>query len=190
MSAPSSVSTALTGERRMHAGRVASIDVFRGLTMMVMIFVNELSGVQGLPWWTYHAHAQEDVMTYVDMVFPFFLFIVGMSLPLSVAQRLKRNASLPALWLHVLLRVLGLLVLGLILANAEKCDPAQMPIGGSLWALLALVCAGLYLSVYAKSDRFPAYSRVLRFVGLFGVIALLAVFRRATPSGHSAWLDF
>jgi heparan-alpha-glucosaminide N-acetyltransferase len=50
MSAPSSVSTALTGERRMHAGRVASIDVFRGLTMMVMIFVNELSGVQGLPW--------------------------------------------------------------------------------------------------------------------------------------------
>jgi heparan-alpha-glucosaminide N-acetyltransferase len=178
------------GKSAIGASRVVSIDIFRGLTMAVMIFVNQLSGVQGLPWWTYHAHAHEDVMTYVDMVFPFFLFIVGMSLPLSVAQRLKRNASLPALWLHVFLRVLGLLVLGLILANAEKCDPAQMPISGSLWALLGLLCAGLYLNVYPKSDRFPAYSLVLRFIGLFGVIALLAIFRRAAPSGQSAWIDF
>jgi predicted acyltransferase len=174
----------------LSAPRVISIDIFRGLTMAVMIFVNQLSEVRGLPWWTYHAHAQEDVMTYVDMVFPFFLFIVGMSMPLSVAQRLKRNASLPALWLHVLLRVLGLLVLGLILANAEKCDPARMPISGSLWALLGLLSAGLYLNVYPKSDRFPAYPRILRFIGLFGVIALLAIFRRTTPDGHSAWLDF
>lgn len=172
------------------APRVVSIDIFRGLTMAVMIFVNQLSGVQGLPWWTYHAHAQEDVMTYVDMVFPFFLFIVGMSLPLSVVQRLRRNASLPALWLHVLLRVLGLLALGLILANAEKCDPARMPMTGSIWTLLALLCAGLYLNVYPKSGRFPAYTRVLRFVGLIGLIALLAIFRRATPDGHSAWIDF
>jgi predicted acyltransferase len=174
----------------LKAPRVVSIDIFRGLTMAVMIFVNQLAEVRGLPWWTYHAHAQEDVMTYVDMVFPFFLFIVGMSMPLSVAQRLKRNASLPALWLHVLLRVLGLLVLGLILANAEKCDPARMPISGSLWALLGLLSAGLYLNVYPKSDRFPAYPRILRFIGLFGVIALLAIFRRTTPDGHSAWLDF
>jgi predicted acyltransferase len=178
------------GTSSIGASRVVSIDIFRGLTMAVMIFVNQLSGVNGLPWWTYHAHAHEDLMTYVDMVFPFFLFIVGMSLPLSVAQRLKRNASLPALWLHVLLRVLGLLVLGLILANAEKCDPAQMPISGSLWALLGLLCAGLYLNVYPKSDRFPAYSLVLRLIGLFGVVALLAIFRRATPGGQSAWIDF
>src|ERR1700734_3286345 len=99
-----------TGTAVVSAPRVVSIDIFRGLTMAVMIFVNQLSEVRGLPWWTYHAHAQEDVMTYVDMVFPFFLFIVGMSLPLSVAQRLKRNASMPSLWVHVLLRVLGLLV--------------------------------------------------------------------------------
>jgi heparan-alpha-glucosaminide N-acetyltransferase len=172
------------------APRVVSIDIFRGLTMAVMIFVNQLSDARGLPWWTYHAHAEQDVMTYVDMVFPFFLFIVGMSMPLSVAQRLKRNPSLPALWLHVLSRVLGLLVLGLILANAEKCDPAQMRISGSLWALLALLCAGLYLNVYGRSGWFGTYSRIIRFIGLFGVIALLAIFRRATPGGHSAWLDF
>src|SRR5580700_7902009 len=102
---------------RTGTDRVVSIDIFRGLTMAVMIFVNALSDVRGLPWWTYHAHASEDVMTYVDMVFPFFLFIVGMSLPLSITQRLKRNASVPLLWMHVILRSVALVVLGLILAN-------------------------------------------------------------------------
>ncbi len=77
--------------------RVVSIDIFRGVTMAVMIFVNALSDVRGLPWWTYHAHAEEDVMTYVDMVFPFFLFIIGMSLPLSITRRLRRNPSMPSL---------------------------------------------------------------------------------------------
>ncbi|MDR3773154.1 MAG: DUF5009 domain-containing protein [Terracidiphilus sp.] len=172
------------------APRVVSIDIFRGLTMAVMIFVNQLSDVRGLPWWTYHAPGRLDEMTYVDMVFPFFLFIVGMSMPLSIAQRLKRNPSLPALWLHVVLRVLGLLVLGLILANADNCDAVQMGMSGSAWGLLGLLCAGLYLNVYPKSERFPAYSRVLRSIGLLGVVLLLALFRRATPGGQSAWLDF
>jgi predicted acyltransferase len=158
--------------------------------MAVMIFVNALAEVRGLPWWTYHAHASEDVMTYVDMVFPFFLFIVGMSLPLSIAQRLKRNTSILMLWIHVILRSVGLVVLGLILANAENCDQARMGIRGSTWAALALICAALYLNVYEKSERFPAYPRVLRFIGLAGVAFLLAIFRRTTPDGHVAWIDF
>ena len=170
--------------------RVVSIDIFRGLTMAVMIFVNALSEVRGLPWWTYHAPASVDVMTYVDMVFPFFLFAVGLSLPLSVAQRLKRNSSLSALLAHVAVRVLGLIVLGEVLANAEKADQARMGMSGSIWALLALICASLYLNVYGKSERTKTSSRVLRAVGLAGVILLLVLFRRTTAGGHAAWLDF
>jgi predicted acyltransferase len=158
--------------------------------MAVMIFVNALYDVRGLPWWTYHAHDSVNAMTYVDMVFPFFLFIVGMSLPLSIAQRLKHNPSLPALWLHVALRSLGLVVLGLILANAEYCDPARMPLNGFVWGLLALLSAALYLNVYSKWERLPAYSTVLRYLGLFGVVVLWALFRRTTPNGHGAWIDF
>jgi heparan-alpha-glucosaminide N-acetyltransferase len=178
------------GAVKVSAPRVISIDIFRGLTMSVMIFVNALADVPGLPRWTYHAHASEDYMTYVDMVFPFFLFIVGMSLPLSITQRLKRDASLLALWAHVLVRVIGLLVLGLILANAEKCDPARMGLSGSIWGLLGLLCAGLYLNVYPKSERFPKYALVLRLIGLAGVVVLLAIFRRVTEDGRVAWIDF
>ena len=108
----------------VRAPRIASIDIFRGMTMMLMIFVNELAEVKGLPWWTYHAPGRVDVMTYVDMVFPFFLFIVGLSLPLSIDQRLKKNPSTMSLWMHIIMRSVALLVMGLILANASKVDPA------------------------------------------------------------------
>jgi hypothetical protein len=154
--------------------------------MALMIFVNALSSVSGLPWWTYHAPGDVNVMTYVDMVFPFFLFIVGISLPLSVSQRLKCNPSISALWLHVLLRVGGLVTLGLILANARQVDPARTGMSGSLWALLGLLCGALYLNVYPKSERYPRYSIFFRGAGLVGLIVLYALFR---PTGHAGWID-
>jgi heparan-alpha-glucosaminide N-acetyltransferase len=171
------------------AFRVVSIDIFRGLTIMVMIFVNELAEVRGLPWWTYHAHANQDVMTYVDMVFPFFLFIVGMAMPLSIEQRLKRNASLPMLWLHVFIRSSSLIVLGLILADAAKVDSYRTGISGALWGLCALIFACLYLNVYPKSQRLSRFVGYLRAVGLIGVIVAFVIFRRTRPGGQAAWID-
>jgi heparan-alpha-glucosaminide N-acetyltransferase len=172
------------------APRVVSIDIFRGLTMAAMIFVNALAdNVHGLPWWTYHARANWDAMTYVDMVFPFFLFIVGMSMPLSVEQRLKRG-SMAKLWLHVALRSLSLLVLGLILANSEKADSSRMGIDGNVWALVGLIGAALYLNVYPKSERFRIYQRILRIAGLIAVVVAFAIFRRTTEEGRTAWIDF
>ena len=170
--------------------RVASIDVFRGLTIAVMIFVNELAEVRGLPWWTYHAHANQDAMTYVDMVFPFFLFIVGMSMPLSVEQRLKRNGSVTWLWLHVFIRSFSLLVLGLILANAEKADPARIGMSENAWALMGLIGAGLYLNVYPKSQPAQRYAKWLRLIGLVAVVVAFAIFRRTAHDGSAAWIGF
>ena len=111
-------------ETLAHAPRIASIDIFRGLTMILMIFVNELAEIKGLPWWNYHAPARINMMTYVDMVFPAFLFILGMTIPVALERRLLRNSSMPQIWLHVILRTVAPIVLGLILANAEKGDRA------------------------------------------------------------------
>jgi heparan-alpha-glucosaminide N-acetyltransferase len=170
--------------------RLASIDIFRGLTMLVMIFVNDLDSVHGLPWWTHHAKANIDVMTYVDMVFPFFLFIVGLSMPLAIQQRLKKNPSIPSLWLHVFIRSFSLVVLGVILANAELGDAAHMVINPKAWPVLALAGASLFLSLYKGSERATTVHRWLRIFGLVLTIAMFAIFRRVTPDGHVAWLDF
>lgn len=175
---------------RLTGSRLASIDVFRGLTMTVMIFVNELSGVRGLPWWTYHMKAEVDAMTYVDMVFPFFLFIVGLSLPLAIQHRLKRDPSTAGLWMHVGLRTLSLMVLGLILANAEGGDAARMVFRPALWALVALLGAALFLNDYGKDRRNAALARWLPLVGVVLVATMFAIYRHTAGPGQSSWLDF
>ncbi len=190
MSVASTVATVLPDASLNRGRRVASIDIFRGLTMMVMIFVNDLSdGVSGLPWWTYHAHAQQDVMTYVDMVFPFFLFIVGMSMPLAIERRLEQNPSQLALWRHIALRSLGLIVLGLILANGDKADPARMGISQEAWTLLGLAGAILFWLVPSRDARFRNLYRGLRVAGLLLLILVFAIFRRTTADGGVAWID-
>ena len=168
--------------------RVAAVDISRGLTMVLMIFVNDLASVRGLPWWNYHMRADVNFMTYVDMVYPFFLFVVGLSIPLAFRQRLK-TGSVPQLWLHVFVRSLSLIVLGLILANAEKGDSARMGINTNAWAIVALSGAVLYLSVYKRSDHYSKPHFWLRMFGLAMTITMLAIFRRTAANGHAAWID-
>ncbi|HEY1463490.1 MAG TPA: DUF5009 domain-containing protein [Terriglobales bacterium] len=170
--------------------RLASIDTFRGLTMVVMIFVNDLASVRGLPWWNYHMKADIDFMTYVDMVYPFFLFAIGLAIPLAIRQRLKKNSSLPALWQHVIVRSFSLLVLGLILANADTGDRARMGMNTYVWAILALAGASLFLNIYKGAENHSRLHFYLRMFGLGLVIVMLAIFRRTTHDGNAAWLDF
>jgi len=123
------------------------------------------------------------------MVFPFFLFIVGLSMPLAIRSRLKRNPSLPALWMHVVLRTAGLMTLGLILANADDGDASRMLIRPAVWAILALVGAALVLNDYGESGRNATLYRVPRIVGLVLVVAMFAIFRHSPNSEHVSWID-
>jgi predicted acyltransferase len=169
--------------------RVISIDIFRGLVMVVMIFVNELASVKGLPWWNYHMKANVNAMTYVDMVYPAFLFIVGMAIPLAIRQRLKKNASMPLLWMHVVLRTVSLVVMGLILANARKGDPALMGLSTNAWALLGLLGAVLFWSVYDGPGGLGWLQKARRFAGLALIVAMYAIFRRTMHDGQVGWID-
>jgi predicted acyltransferase len=79
--------------------RIISIDALRGFVMFTMIFVNDLAGAprQLVPDWMVHfsdRHRGGSGMTFVDLVFPAFLFIVGMSIPFALGSRLKRGEPL------------------------------------------------------------------------------------------------
>src|SRR5580693_7470740 len=116
-------------------GRIASIDIFRGLTVLVMVFVDNLDFVKGLPWWTYHMPRQANGMTYVDMVFPAFLFVMGMSIPLAVARRIAEGDSRGKIWLHIVGRALSLVALGLFIANGPQVDQQHAGISSVSWDL-------------------------------------------------------
>lgn len=172
--------------------RVVSLDVFRGLNMLLMIFVNDLAGVRELPWWNYHM-GEKNGMTYVDMVFPIFLFILGMSLPLAIARREAREGAGWSLWMHVLSRSAALIAVGLALANVDKGDPRLMGVTRNAWGFWFLIGAILFWNVYpgtgAQTFRRSTLFRSLKILGLLLMVGLMAIFRRVTPGGHVRWLD-
>lgn len=158
--------------------------------MMVMVFVNDLSGVKGLPWWNYHMPPGADGMTYVDMVFPEFLFIVGMAIPLAIQRRVDKGDSPLKLWMHVIYRSLALIIMGIFLANHGNVDAEMTGIGERAWALLGLAGIILFWNVYPRSDKRQGLYRLLKYTGLAMVAVAFAIFRRRTPDGQTCWLDF
>src|SRR5262245_12919486 len=78
--------------------RILSVDALRGFVMFMMIFVNNLAGAgKVVPDWMVHfsdRHRGGSGMTFVDLVFPAFLFIVGMSVPLALGGRMAKREPL------------------------------------------------------------------------------------------------
>ena len=93
--------------------RLMSLDLFRGATIAGMILVNN-AGDEVSSYWPLK-HAQWNGWTPTDLVFPFFLFIVGVAMPFSFSARLKRGESRRELLRHVLWRGVVLFALGMFL---------------------------------------------------------------------------
>jgi heparan-alpha-glucosaminide N-acetyltransferase len=81
--------------------RLLSIDVLRAVTMLLMLFVNDASGVDHYPIWMDHAKEYEDAMGFADTIFPAFLFIAGLSIPLALKNRIAKGDSIKQLFYHV-----------------------------------------------------------------------------------------
>ena len=150
----------------LQAGRILPIDAFRGLTFLIMVWVNELHGVSGIsPWWK-HMPADADAMSFVDAVFPAFLFIVGMSIPFAIHARIAKGDGWAALQGHIAWRALALIVMGVFMVNAEEgyVHEASMPLPVEAWSLLFYAAIGLVWGVYRAPS--PMLDRALRLAGV------------------------
>src|SRR5580700_11669449 len=95
------------------SGRLMSLDVFRGATIAAMILVND-PGDGPSSYWPLK-HSEWNGWTPTDLVFPFFLFIVGVAMAFSLPTRLQRGESRQKLLLHVLWRGVLLFAIGMFL---------------------------------------------------------------------------
>jgi predicted acyltransferase len=157
------------------SGRIASVDALRGLTILLMVFVNDLG--HGAPTWMHHIRPPNaDGMTLADVVFPAFLFIVGISIPLAFERALAAGKSKAALLWHILTRSATLLLMGVIELNSGEERGLVQP----LWSVLAFTALILAWSVIPREPgRRRSFLLTLRVIGLVGLIVLLAVYRRA-----------
>jgi predicted acyltransferase len=165
--------------------RVLTIDIMRGLTLFLMLFVNDLF-VPGVPKWMVHTDANFDGMGLADWVFPGFLFMVGMAIPFAMQSRIKRGENLPLLLVHVIARTISLLIIGLLSMNASRLNSELSGISQNLWAILMLVSVFLVWNQYKVKSPYLLFS--LKAIGILGLIALSAIFRSGTPESPG-WME-
>ena len=166
------LSSTMTIKENLSNHRIISIDAFRGITIFAMIFVNELSSVSNVPQWLKHMPSDADAMTFVDLVFPAFLFIVGMSIPFAFNARLIKGDSAKTIWYHTLKRSFALVIMGVFMVNAEYgYDESKMIISMALWAFLAYILPIPIWNRYPKT--FPKnLKNILQYGGMLIFVML------------------
>ena len=123
-------------------------------------------------------------MTFVDLVFPGFLFIVGMSIPFALGPRLARGEALWKIVWHVLTRTLALLAIGILMVNGESSAEETAGWSPTWWAagmILSAIFAFCTISprgAGAGAVKFwKSFSVCLRAAGLAGMIYVAFVFQ-------------
>jgi hypothetical protein len=159
------------------APRIASIDILRALTMVLMIFVNDLGSLKDIPEWLGHVERGVDGIGLSDVIFPAFLFIVGLSLPFAVNNRRKKGDTDLQLVIHALLRTVALLVMGVFLVNGETFNAGATEMARYLWNPL---CCLSFILIW---NRYPDNSKKTLWYILKGIgIVTLIVFAFIYPA--------
>jgi predicted acyltransferase len=177
--------------------RLVSLDLFRGATIAAMILVNN-PGNEDAAYWPLK-HAQWNGWTPTDLVFPFFLFIVGVSLVFSFTSRLKRGDSKTSLLLHTFRRSAIIFAIGFAMNLPGLLLPTPyLRILGVLQriALCYLAAAILYLYL---NRRGRAAATIALLLGYWVLLCFVPVPGAGMPgrdvplldkdANLTAWLD-
>lgn len=147
--------------------RVAAVDILRAITMTLMLFVNDFAGMPDIPYWLNHAKATEDMMGFSDVVFPAFVFCMGMSVVLAIDARYRKGDTTLQVISHVFWRTVALLVMGLFTLNCSAVGVLTYPV----FTLLMVLGFFLIWAVYPKCAGWRRYLiTALKIIG----VALLA----------------
>ena len=158
------------------SSRVVSIDVFRAITMFLMIFVNDLWSISGVPHWMEHSMRGEDYLCFADIIFPAFLFITGMSIPFAIENRIKKGESKLTIIKHIALRSIALLIMGLFTVNYLSLDKSI--VSKNVYTILMLIGFFLTWNSYPKTQDWRRYLYIgLQILGIALLVFLAFIFR-------------
>ncbi len=158
--------------------RIITIDILRGITIFAMILCANIGYNSDLPAWMFHAQTppptyafNPDVpgITWVDLVFPFFLFTMGAAFPLAMRKRLENGTGRWAVTGSLFRRWLTLTIFAIVLGNAYKIGSSTRPeiVKGlfsiGLWAVM-------FMSLVRLKDERKC--RLINNTGLFLLVVM------------------
>jgi predicted acyltransferase len=143
--------------------RLISLDVFRGLTIAGMVLVNNPGSWNHIYWPL--AHASWHGWTPTDLIFPFFLFIVGVSIALALGSRVDAKTNNRDLYLKIVKRAVIIFALGLFLAGFPYFHLGTIRIMGVLQriAICYLVAGIIFINTDLRKQLIIAASLVVGY---------------------------
>lgn len=130
----------------MAAGRLVSLDAFRGFTIAAMVLVNNPGDWSHL--YSQLAHAAWHGWTFTDWIFPFFLFICGVSMSFSLGRRAEAGDDKPALLRQLFKRAAIIFLIGLLLNLIPAFDFSSVRIPGVLQRIALCTMLAAPIVVY------------------------------------------
>lgn len=161
--------------------RAYALDALRGYAIITMVLsATVVAGI--LPEWMYHAQTPPPThaympeisgLTWVDLVFPFFLFAMGAALPFSIGSRLERGHKWWRIATDVVLRFLQLAFFAIFIQHFYPyvlSSPQDM----RSW-LLALAAFAVLFPMFMRFGKVPLWGRIAIKVGAYGVAVAMLV---------------
>jgi predicted acyltransferase len=154
------------------SSRLLSVDVFRGMLVAGMLLV-DYPGDEAAGYWPIR-HAQWNGLTAADLIFPSFVFLMGVSIVFSFSQRLKRGETRGQIALHAVKRSLILFALGVFLNGVPTFPLATWRIEGVVQRIaICYLVAGL---LFLWSDiRGMVIAAVVCLLGYWALMRLVPV---------------
>ena len=158
--------------------RIITIDILRGITIFAMILCANIGYYSDLPAWMFHAQTppptyafNPDVpgITWVDLVFPFFLFTMGAAFPLAMRKRLENGASRWSVTGSLFRRWLTLTIFAIVLGNAYMIGASPRP-EAVRWIFGIVLWAVMFMSLVRLKDEKKC--RLINNAGMFLLIVM------------------
>ncbi|HBV88386.1 MAG TPA: DUF5009 domain-containing protein [Desulfosporosinus sp.] len=147
--------------------RFDCVDIFRGLTISLMLMVINPGDVTKIP--AQFKHAAWNGITLADFVFPFFIFIMGVVVPISINKRLEKGISRIRIITNVLSRSVMMFLLGLILNGFPTFDLAVIRVPGVLQRIAIVYFCSVLIYLLVRS----LFKREIVQIGVQSLITVL-----------------
>ena len=161
--------------------RIVTIDILRGITIFAMILCANIGYYSDLPAWMFHGQTPPPDyafdpsvkgITWVDLVFPFFLFTMGAAFPLAMRKRLESGTSKWAVAGSLFRRWLTLTIFAIGLGNAYKIGWSPRPVHVKLLFSIALWIVMFMALVRLKDEK---KGKLINNAGLFLTVVMAVI---------------
>jgi len=139
-----------------------------------MIWVNDFWTLKEIPKWLKHAGQGEDYLGFSDLIFPWFLFVMGMSIPFSIENRINKNETKLIIFKHIFSRFIALITMGLFHMNMEMYNLEFSTVSKSSFIIITTLAFFMIWNNIPKNKFGRQLS--LKFLPLTGIIILIVMY--------------